>query len=377
MKKILLISLSIFLCFAGFISCSDWTDVEAKVIEGGDGKSDAYYAELRKWKAETTHDMAFGWYGFWSGSGINLKHTMKGLPDSLHMISVWGPWLPYTLTDAKKADLKYVQEVKGTKVMACSFAAYVGNGITDNTAEDRASWGWTWNHVGTNGDNTSCTNCVATDPAERELQLAAIKRYAKAMADSVIAGGYDGLDIDFEPTWSAGSISNHFVNMEVFMVALGEYLGPKSSNPHLLLAVDGEVEYLTPATVPYLNYLIKQNYWANEGGSEIHCNNRLKTVLDRLVTSDLSAEEITRKYFSTVDFESSSATGGGTFTRPDGTTCSRLEGHAAWQPEYNGVTMKKGGYGSFHIEAEYTISGKSGFYPWTRAAIRSVHPPKE
>jgi len=36
-------------------------------------------------------------------------------------------------------------------------------------------------------------------------------------------------------------------------------------------------------------------------------------------------------------------------------------------------TYRKGGLGSYHIEYEYYLSGKSGFYPWTRQAINAVH----
>jgi len=373
MKKILLISLTIFICITSFISCDDWTEVEAKDFNKN-GKSPEYYADLRKWKAETDHDMAFGWFAFWSASGVDLKSSMIGLPDSMHLVSVWGPWHPNTLTDAKREDMKYIQEVKGTKVMACSFMGYVGEGLTGKTAEDRAKWGWTWEHIGGTGDNTSCKNCIATDAAERQLQINAIKKYAKAMVDSVLLGGYNGLDVDYEPTWSSGEISNHKENMEVLIKALAEYLGPKSPNPSTLLVVDGEVEKLTKETAPYLNYLIKQNYWSNEGASDAHLDNRLKSVLDNLVSDKLSAEQITKMYFSTVNFESYAPTGGGTFTRTDGTKTSYLQGHAEWQPQYNGTEIKKGGFGAYHIEMEYSLPSMTGFYPWTRAAINTVHP---
>lgn len=377
MKKILLISLALFVCLAGFMSCDDWTDTDSKRVVEPDGKSDEYYENLRRWKAETQHDMSFGWYGFWSGTGVNLKNTMKGLPDSLHMISVWGPWLPSTLNEAKKADMELIQKVKGTKVLACSFAVFVGNGITENTPEELASWGWTWQH----GNNNSCKVCVATDPTERAAQIASIEKYAKAMADSVIAGGYDGLDIDYEPTWTSGSLSNHKENMEELMRALGQYMGPKSDNPHLILAVDGEVQDLTKGTVPYLNYLIQQNYWTNQGRSDAVLNGRLKTVIDHLSSEEFSAEDIANMYFTTINFESYVVGGGGPgvtdYQKADGTRTNYLQGHAEWQPEYNGQTLRKAGYGSFHIEAEYTVPNKSGFYPWTRAALNAVHPPQE
>ena len=142
--------------FVGFMSCDDWTETEAKSFEAGNGKSAEYYENLRKWKAETDHDMSFGWFGFWSGSGVALNNCMIGLPDSIHLISVWGPWLPSTLDDAKKADMKFVQEVKGTKVMACSFVEYIGQNITPKTTEVRESWGWIWEHK-----TSGCNNCVS------------------------------------------------------------------------------------------------------------------------------------------------------------------------------------------------------------------------
>lgn len=363
------------MCFAGFISCDDWTEVEAKSFEQGNGKSPEYYENLRKWKAETDHNMSFGWYGFWTGSGADLKNSLIGLPDSMHVVSIWGPWLPSTLNEAKKKDMKYVQEVKGTKVMTCMFMEFVGQGLTEKTDEGRASWGWKpeWKHQASN-----CKVCVSSDPATRAEQIAAIQKYAKAIADSLIAGGYDGLDIDYEPqAHNAAELVSHPENTEELVKAFSAYFGPKSPNPGTFLCVDGHVADLTKETIPYLSYLIYQVYYI---GNSTSLDTFARTIKNRYVSETLTAEDLFKKLFITVDFERYASTGGGSFTlfRPDGTsvTTNKLQAYAEWQPVIDEVTYKKAGFGSYHIEAEYIVDGKNGFYPWTRAAMRTVHPAK-
>ncbi len=376
MKKILFISLTIFICFAGFISCDDWTETEAKTFEQGNGKSPEYYEKLREWKASTDYNMSFGWYGFWTGTGADLKNCLIGLPDSMHVVSIWGPWLPSTLTEAKIKDKDYIQKVKGTKVMTCMFMEFVGQGLTEKTDEGRASWGWKpeWKHEG-----PGCTVCVSSDPATRAEQVAAINKYAKAVADSLIAGGYDGLDIDYEPqTHNAAELVSHPENTEVLVKAFSQYFGPKSSNPETLLCVDGHVAELTKETIPYLSYLIYQVYYISSSTS---LDSFTKTIVERYTSESLTTEELLKKLFITVDFERYPTTGGGDFTlyKPDGIILktNKLQAYAEWDPIYDGVTYKKAGFGSYHIEAEYYIDGKAGFYPWTRAAMRTVHPAKE
>lgn len=377
MKKILFISLAIFICFSGFTSCDDWTETEAKTFEQGNGKSPEYYEKLRKWKAETDHNMAFGWYGFWTGSGADLKNSLIGLPDSMHLVSIWGPWLPSTLNEAKVKDMKYVQEVKGTKVMACMFMEFVGQGITEKTEEGRATWGWKsseWVHT-----YPSCTACVSSDPAVRAEQVAAIQKYARAIADSLIVGGYDGIDIDYEPQQhNTAELVSHPENTEVLVKALAEYFGPKSPNPGTLLCVDGHVDELTKETVPYLSYLLYQAYYI---GTSTSLDSFSKRIVNRYTSENLTVEELFKKLFITVDFERYSTSGGGDFTlyRPDGSELktNKLQAYAEWKPIHDGKEYDKGGFGSYHIEAEYYLDGKAGFYPWTRTALRTVHPAKE
>ena len=102
------------------------TSLTEKLLLKGDGHDDAYYAALRKWKAETDYDMAWGWFGGWGANATNLKNSLRGLPDSLYLAAIWGRWRPSVLTDAMKADMEYVQRVKGTKVVCTTITGWVG-----------------------------------------------------------------------------------------------------------------------------------------------------------------------------------------------------------------------------------------------------------
>lgn len=375
MKKILLISLTTIMCFVGFMSCDDWTETEAKVFDKGDGKSDEYYANLRKWKAETQHDMAFGWYGFWSGEGVSLKSSMRGLPDSIHHISVWGPWSPSTLTESKKADLKFVQEVKGTKVTATVITGWVGSGIMSNMndyAEKERRYGWEqdWN---------TSSSWVSKDPAVRARQEESIRRYARDIKDSIFTAGYDGFDIDYEPMAGGSGCKQEMAqddNFLIFVDELGKYMGPKSGTDKLLV-IDGELHNMPGSTVPYFDLFIAQVY---SHGSNSSLDSRFAQFINKVNRADI-VEELAKKYLVTANFESYAPSGGGSFTQYDEDgkpiATNRLQGFAEWDITYDGKTYKKGGYGSYHIEMEYVVGDKSGFYPWTRAAINSVHPPKK
>ena len=83
----------------------------------------------------------------------------------------------------------------------------------------------------------------------------------------------------------------------------------------------------------------------------------------------MEPEALLRKRYPTGPRDQSAAAGGGSYTGG----INRLLGQALWKPTWEGKTYRKGGLGSYHIEYEYYLSGKSGFYPWTRQAINAVH----
>ena len=81
MKKIyLLYIVLISLATTSLIGCSDWTESEAKTFPESI-VSDEYYAALRTYK-QTDHQVAFGWFGGWSGEGAYMKSSLAGIPDN-------------------------------------------------------------------------------------------------------------------------------------------------------------------------------------------------------------------------------------------------------------------------------------------------------
>lgn len=365
MKKIILMCLALSLVAPFLCSCEEWTEPENKVFVKGDGHDEAYYAALRKWKRETDYDMAWGWFGGWGANTINLKNSLRGLPDSLYLAAIWGQWRPSTLTDAKRADMKFVQEVKGTRVVCTTITGWVGNDIIGGTYQNNPDkmeyFGWKpeW--------DTSAGWRAPDGTEERAAQEASIRLYARMLADSVYAGGYNGIDLDYEPRVGGGGCKrelSHNDNFFIFVDELGKYFGPKSGTDKLLV-IDGEINVLQGRCMPYFDYFIWQAYGTS---SDAGMNSYLTQVI-RNAGEFQSPEEVIRKLYTTVNFEQYAAEGGGSFTGGK----NRLLGQALWQPTWEGKTYRKGGFGAYHIEYEYYIQGKQGFYPWTRQAINAVH----
>lgn len=368
MKKIIWMCLSLLVLSSGLISCEDWTQVENKEFVKGDGHDEAYYAALRRWKAQTDYDMAWGWFGGWGANSVSLKNSLRGLPDSLYLAAIWGAWRPSTLTDAKRADLKYVQEVKGTRVVCTTITGWVGADVIGGTYQDNPlkeeyfGWKAEW--------DSRQTWRAPDGTEERAAQEAAIRKYARMLADSVYACGYDGLDLDYEPNVGGAGCKRELAdkdNFYIFVDELGKHLGPRSGTDKLLV-LDGEVNVLEGRCMPYFDYLIWQAY---NTSSDSGMNSYLGQVI-RNAGEFQTPEEVIRKLYTTVNFEQYAVEGGGSYSGG----INRLLGQALWKPTWEGKTYRKGGFGAYHIEYEYFLQGKQGFYPWTRQAINAVHGPR-
>ena len=72
-----------------FWGCSDWTEVESK--DFFNPPTDSYYEALREYK-KSDHEISFGWFGNWTGVGASLVNSMRGIPDSVDLVSIWGNW---------------------------------------------------------------------------------------------------------------------------------------------------------------------------------------------------------------------------------------------------------------------------------------------
>lgn len=329
-------------------SCDDWTDTEIKNPTDltHTNKSDAYYKQLREYK-KSDHEVAFGWFGNWVGSGLSLENTLAGLPDSVDFVSIWGNW--HSLSVDRKADLKYVQEVKGTRALLCFIVANVGDQLTP-AGEDRTTfWG--------EGDE-------------------AIRKYANAICDTIDKYNYDGFDWDFEPNYgSPGNIASYDEAHAVFVEEMSKRIGPKSGTGRLFV-IDGEPQSLNSNLGRYFDYFIVQAY-GSYGYSDL--DNRLSQTIRNFQNATeeadkLSPEETAKKYIVTENFENWAKAGGVSHTTRDGRTVPSLLGMAEWKPIINGKAVQKGGMGTYHMEYEYNVSGYNVSYPYLRKGIQIQNP---
>lgn len=342
MKKTFIYMFAIVTMLGFIASCSDWTDTEIKNPTDltHTNKSEAYYKQLREYK-KSDHEVAFGWFGNWVGSGLSLENTLQGLPDSVDFVSIWGNWR--NLSPEQKADLKYVQEVKGTRALLCFIVANVGDQLTPDGEDSNTFWG--------EGDE-------------------AIRNYANAICDTIEKYNYDGFDWDYEPHYgSSGNIAGKAEAEKVFVDELSKRIGPKSGTGRLLV-IDGEPQSVAPETGPSFDYFIVQAY-SCYGYSDL--DSRMNSTISNY-DGIIEPEEVAKKYIVTENFEDHAKAGGVTHTTRDGRKVPSLIGMAEWKPVVNGKTVRKGGCGSYHMEYEYSVSGKSLTYPWLRQAIQIQNP---
>ncbi|MCM1199430.1 MAG: glycoside hydrolase family 18, partial [Clostridium sp.] len=142
--------------------------------------------------------------------------------------------------------------------------------------------------------------------------------------------------------------------------------------------IDGAPENINPETGKYFDYIATQAYSGGDrSGSDAMMDYRLKQSIDNFAKAGLSGEYIANRYIVLETFESGlAATNGGTWKDRYGDTSMRsVTGMARWTPQVNGIPIRKGGFGAYHIEYGYEVPGRSGTYPGIREAIRIMNPP--
>lgn len=344
------------------LGCSEWTEMERLSFDKPE-PGDEYYAQLRAYK-NSKHPIAFGWYGAWSGVGASLYSSLIGIPDSVDVVSIWGN--AYGLTEAQKADLKFCQEVKGTKFMTCLLLGDIGKGYTPAEVTDN------WEAKGYASAKDATIDYWGYADGTKESYEKAIRKYANAICDSVYKYNYDGFDIDFEPNFGAkGDLVKHNDRLKIFVEELGKRLGTQSGTGKLL-AVDGEPQSMPKEVGKFFNYFIVQAYYS-PGDHDL--DTRLaKTIAN--YEGKLTAEEVANKYVVTEDFEKGGyATNGGKteFKDREGNVMPSLIGMARWKPIINGKVVQKGGIGTYHMEYDYNNVPE---YKWLRQGIQIMNPSK-
>ena len=353
-----------------FVQCSDWTEMENKFTEPVNINSEDYYRALREYK-KTDHPICFGWYSDWSGTGDNMNNQLRGIPDSMDLVSLWGG--AFNLTEAQKSDLKEVREKKGTRILYCQHIMDIGRSMTPASVENdhivdgvqynsyeeamAAYWGWyaTGNHPTYNnhyGDGSP------------EGIEAAIRKYAQVIADSVNKYDYDGFDIDYEPNWGyPGNISSHPERMHILLDELSKNFGPKSGTGRILM-VDGEPQTLNTESGGLLDYYVIQAYYS-PGDTD------LDTRFNKLLAKFGSIEDeatILRKTVWCEDFERHKSYGGPQFTTRDGVTTYSLKGMSMYYRP--GVDARIGGVGAYRFNLCRPVND----YFFMREVIQVMNP---
>jgi hypothetical protein len=365
-----------------FVSCEKWTETETIYepdrIDLGFVKDEAYYANLRAYKSIMfDRRLSWGWFGGWTGVGANMQASLNGLPDSLDIVAIWGDWR--TMTDAKKQDLEYVQKVKGTKVVATQIIGnfdWRGFAPDDVADEDLLDyWGWE-GELDPKGQTVWLSSGRLYTVAPTPAQEAAIRKYARTLAELILSLGYDGYDIDYEIGWgSSGNLVEYRERLIIFVDELSKYMGPKSGTDKLLI-FDGAICNVPEPIGPCLNLFVIQAYYANSYVNLNNGQNRFSGAVNAF-KNVMTVDEIAKKVVMTEDYEGNrSATGGVPHVLEDGRSTNSLLGMAVWQPTYDGVKYERGGgFGAYHLEYEYYSVGRMpGFYPWVREAIQTVNP---
>lgn len=307
-----------------FVSCDSWTELENIKIQDPadnsslDPKPEEYWENLRAYK-RSDHQLCFGWFGYWEGDvNASGRSSLSSAPDSIDIFSVFGKYM-FNLTPAQIEDMRYVQEVKGSKVVFTFLMQDVGFGF----------------------------------PQSPE----GVIQYAHALCDTVRKYGYDGIDLDYEPHYGGAGYFSDKDEVARFVKELGKELGPMSGT-NKVLYLDGEYDYIHPEIVPYFNLAITQAYSCS---SFYNLDSRWRKA-ERLGWKP-------EQFIVTEEFQKYASTGGVNLRLPDGTVVPSLIGMAMWQPKEG----RKGGCGAFHMEFDYNN------YPdwkYIRQAIQIMNPAK-
>lgn len=386
-KSILALSLGL----VSLAACSKWTDTEVKNPTSltTSNKTDGYYARLREYK-NSDHEVTFGWFSGWTAKGSSLQSSLAGLPDSIDIVSMWGGWS--NLDEAKKADLKHFQEVKGGKALICFLILDIGASITpeltDAKRAEYAAKGIATDKMWTTWRHEFWDWSTENTDAGQAKRIAAAEKYANAICDTIYKYGYDGFDLDAEPSYDhpfdtdyemwkkPGGGALDYAPAEAFVKAMGKRIGRKAETEEgrkKLFVIDGEPEAFSGEMGHYFDYFISQAYYDGNTPS----TNRLTKMINSY-GSALSTEEICKRWIITANFESYASTGG----NPEGQILS----FATYQPVVAGVTYRKGGVGAFRFDMGYSASVADvvqGFsmkdvqgtaHPWMRKAIKIMNP---
>lgn len=395
--------IAVALLLVGCAACSEWTSIEAyrptDLMQNN--RTPEHYERIRAYR-ESDHQICFGYFAGWNGADVvNMQLSLMGLPDSLDMVSLWGCWCD--LNDSQKRDLKKAQELKGLKCLAVFIVANIGDQCTPAwIGETLASQGSVMVEGRSYTDETEARmafwglkprRAYSSDAEEQDAALKAVDRYADAICDTIAKYNLDGFDFDYEYGYAGGygnlvgergslsGSSAHIYHERTLRFverlrsgidAVGAERGKK-----MVLMIDGAPEYVNPQAGQYFDWIATQAYTGGDrSGSDAMMDRRFNSAVANFAKAGIPAEWVAARYILLETFENGLAqTDGGPWRDRYGNESMRsVEGMARWTPMINGVPVRKGGFGAYHIEYGYEVSGESRTYPGIRRAIRIMNP---
>lgn len=357
------ITLSMLLYLLLFQSCKEWTEVESLSNNAIDlnatVKTEEYYAALREWKKTPGLPQTFVWFDNWTGVAPTGENSLRGLPDSITIASNWGGHPKFDLSPERKADMEYVQKVKGTKVVVTLFSQNVGD---DMPADDLYKIG---------------------NSSDEAVVRPAIRKYAEAIYDGVIKAGYDGFDWDYEPTvcgCTGAYLWQNRVQRRIFVEELGYWFGRgsqrterdgrKPAKPGLLFIIDGEIG--TNGRIDkdwesqYFDYFVLQAYGASPSSQIRRVGGVIEDMSAHIAAGRITAEEVVSRTLLTENFESYANTGGYFLSM------------SQFIYKQDGIDQQIGGCGLYRSGFDYMPKGKGDYdgspeYYFLRQGITNLY----
>lgn len=342
-------------------SCDD--DIETVKDQGKDvvaptSYSELYYQNLREYKA-TDHEISFGWFSSYGGKS-SMEARFASLPDSIDIVSLWGG-IPSNPVDVKEMrDCQKNLGIKFTCVDICRI----------NKVDENLPFKKHWLDLMDRIDNGE----ISGDEAQAEKEVV-MQEMALKYVDEVFENDLDGYDLDFEP--EGDPVQGRL--FYVLMMEMAKYLGPnpdqtkeeryqlilerygkavadKEGSCDKLLCIDAygqdpsttrymDAENGRYGYADYINWFFSQDYNGIISRGNYPAN---KVVHCMSVGEDWNN-----------DPTSSSRSVGNYYTKQ-----GRLYDWARWEP---GNGEKKGGFGGFIINKDYTITSLN---PWPYARFR-------
>lgn len=331
---------------AALASCD--TDVETIEVQDLYKYDAQYFENLRAWK-KSPHEISYMYFASWSNTQnpTSWGERFIGLPDSLDIVNVWGDIPTAESNKVAYEDMRYCQQVKGTRFVMHGDASNYNHYFWDRMWNEATQ---TFEYVYETDENGNTVLDSVGSPKHKVVKTIqnneeTLRSYARWAVDTLVQTGMDGVDFDYEG-WSSH-------DMEIVAEECSKFIGPYEQRdsmgnvvqkpwPEKLLIIDwfnGAPE----GCDDYVNYFIRQAYsWqigfqTGSGGRPME-----KTVLCE--STGAEAED-------------------------GGRNGARVKDYAAWEP----ASGHKGGFGAFY--GDYNYMSHSGIpYKEFREAIQLQNP---